>query len=121
VENGTWNCWRKRNQPSYAEQYVMNILEAYGVEYEYEKPMGRYSVDFAFNDKKIALEIDGKQHEDPSRVESDKRKDEFLLQNGWRVYRIKWHGVYNETLAINTENEIKSFIQEYNLMGRGIA
>ena len=38
----------------------------------------------------IALEIDGKQHEYADRKESDKKKDKYLIDNGWKVSRIKW-------------------------------
>ena len=48
------------------------------------------NVDFAFIDKKVALEIDGRTHDDVEIINKDKRKDNFLKSKGWQVYRIKW-------------------------------
>ena len=48
------------------------------------------NVGFAFIDKKVALEIDGRTHDDVEIINKDKRKDNFLKSKGWQVYRIKW-------------------------------
>lgn len=108
VENGTWTTWRKNTQPSYPEKYFMSVLDGAKISYEYEKPAGIYSIDFAINEKKIALEIDGKQHEFPERKISDNKKDIYLKSNGWTVYRIKWLG------AKKTIPAIKEFLDFYN-------
>lgn len=47
-------------------------------------------IDFALPDRKIAIEIDGKQHEQESRAQSDRKKDSLLIEQGWTVHRIKW-------------------------------
>jgi len=43
--------------------------------------------------KKLALEIDGKQHSYPDRKVSDEKKDSYLLNEGWKVCRIKWRKI----------------------------
>ena len=81
---------RKKLEPSYPEKVAMGVLDSLNVEYEYEMPLEKYYVDFAIHERKIAIEIDGKQHNKPERIISDKLKDELLIKNGWTIYRIKW-------------------------------
>ena len=66
--------------------------------YIYEYPVGIYSLDFAWPCKKLCIEIDGKQHyEDIHTQERDKRKNEFLIKNGWKILRIKWTDLYHQS------------------------
>lgn len=81
---------RKKLDPSYPEKITMDYLDSKKLEYEYELKCGRYFIDFAFKEKKIALEIDGRRHNDLEIIEKDNRKDIFLIENGWIVFRIKW-------------------------------
>ena len=76
--------------PSYPEIYFDEIFEG---KFEYEKylQLSLYHLDFAITNKKIAIEIDGDQHHlDNKIVESDIRKDMYLIENGWDIIRIKW-------------------------------
>lgn len=92
ILNGTHKGWASRSKlkKSFPEQYVEKILEELDIEYESELKVGKWFIDFCDINNKIALEIDGKQHELPDRKQSDKNKDEFLINNGWKVFRIKW-------------------------------
>lgn len=85
-----WSGWAKRKTdvPSYAEQYFIELLQREGISYAREVKAGRWFIDFVIG--RLALEIDGKQHERPERIASDKRKDAFLIANGYTVFRIKW-------------------------------
>ena len=84
--------WRIRDKfsHSYPESIAMRILEEMNISYERELRIGKYFIDFACTDKKIAIEIDGKQHMQEDRAQSDRRKDALLYEQGWKVYRIKW-------------------------------
>ena len=64
--------------------------------------------------KKIALEIDGKQHEYSERRESDILKDIVLTNNGWNVYRIKWKNINNVEGKEYIKKEIEKFLEFYN-------
>lgn len=76
---------------SYAEEYWKNVLEANDIEFVEQYPINLYSLDFAILSKKIDLEIDGDQHYlDPRIVESDKKRDYFLSEMGWKIIRVKW-------------------------------
>jgi very-short-patch-repair endonuclease len=59
--------------------------------YEEQYQIGPYQLDFAFPKKKIDLEIDGDQHHlDPRVVKSDKRRNAYLAELGWKTIRVKW-------------------------------
>jgi len=106
LQNGTFSGWksRKDKEPSYPEKYFISLFENEKIEgWKRDYKVGRWFIDFAFIEKKLALEIDGKQHEE--RKEKDKIKDDFLEKNDWKVYRIKW---YN---PINENNKEKLYIQ----------
>jgi len=99
VKQGNHIGWKSRTlKPSYPEQYFINLFQNENIDgWVKEHKLGKYFIDFAFIDKKIALEIDGKQHwEDINRINSDKQKDSFLVENGWTVYRIKWFNPIND-------------------------
>lgn len=50
-----------------------------------------YYIDVAFEQQKVALEIDGRLHEDnPGLFESDRWRQNYLVLNGWRVLRYTW-------------------------------
>lgn len=91
VKNGTHKGWSSRTGASYPEKYFSKILLDHNIQYEPEKKVGVYFIDFAIG--KLALEIDGGQHEWPERKERDIIKDEFLSKMGYTVYRIKWHRI----------------------------
>ena len=90
---------RWNNTPSYPEEFFMRIIdnEFNDKNYIREHPFGKYSIDFAWLDKKKAIEIDGQQHENPDSIIHDKQKDEFIISNGWEVLRIKWKDMFNDT------------------------
>ena len=85
-----------------------------GWEPEYVIPTGKnkgdfathYKIDIANKDRKIAIEIDGKSHY--SRKKQDNKKDSFLRERGWRIYRFTNQQAVQNTLEcvqkINTCN-----------------
>lgn len=91
------NECRVKCEPSYPEKFFINCIinEFDDKNYVREFPIGRYSIDFAWVDKKLAIEIDGEQHERECQKNSDIQKDNLLHQNGWKVLRIKWKDMFN--------------------------
>lgn len=76
---------------SYAEEYWKIILDSNDIKYEEQYQIGPYQLDFAFVESKIDLEIDGDQHHlDPRIVESDKRRNQYLTEQGWKIIRVRW-------------------------------
>ena len=69
----------------------MSVFEQEGVTgWEREKKIGRWFIDFAFEHMRLAVEIDGRQHQDAERKAADEVKDAYLKSEGWEVMRIPW-------------------------------
>jgi very-short-patch-repair endonuclease len=68
-----WDLWkdiRQTNRCKFVPQY----------------PVGRFTLDFADIDNRLAIEADGKAYHDPAR---DKARDQELFdKHGWRVFRV---------------------------------
>ena len=114
VKNGTHQGWKSRSKfkPSYPQKYFIEVLNNDNVQYKRDKYVGGYFIDFAIEDKMIALQVDGKQHQYEDRKRSDIKKDKKLIQNGWKVFRIKWYNPVNE---VNKE-KLYSQINEFKLL-----
>lgn len=92
---GWMNC--HSSGKSYPEKFFTKVIENEFEDknYEYNKLFYHYRLDFAWEDKKKCIEIDGSQHETiQAQKESDKRKDKKLQENGWQVLRIKWKDIF---------------------------
>ena len=75
----------------YPEQYFREVFEKENIPLGYHKRISIYELDFYNDEKKIAIEVDGEQHYlYKSIVESDKRKDAYLEDQGWKIFRIRW-------------------------------
>jgi very-short-patch-repair endonuclease/predicted Zn-ribbon and HTH transcriptional regulator len=111
VKDGTHKGWAARTkEPSYPEKYFISLFENENiVDWVRELKVERWFIDFAFSDKMIALEIDGRQHEDPERKASDEIKDARLIELGWKVIRIKWYNPVNEKNKKLLYPQIESF------------
>lgn len=110
IRNGTHKRWiksRLNKEPSFPEKYFITKLDELNIEYEREKQIDRYFLDFAIDN--IDLEIDGSQHE--CRVEEDKRRDLLLTENGWKVFRIKWKSIKTDIGRKHIESELKRFLK----------
>lgn len=101
-EGRAWNIGMSRwnNKPSYPEQFFMKVIENEFNDKNYNRGfnVGIYSIDFAWVDKKLAIEIDGEQHQRFKEYkERDARKDAFLIKEGWTILRIVWKDMCNDT------------------------
>ena len=76
---------------SYPEIYFTEIFVDKYPNISIEHKVGTYSLDFAFPEFKIGIEIDGEQHYlDKKVVASDIRRKEYLDKYGWEILRIRW-------------------------------
>lgn len=91
ISEGKHNGWKSRNIISYPEKFFMKVLDNNNISYQHNKPCTKYFIDFALDDRKIALEIDGKQHLMEERKRSDIIKDKILVENGWVVLDTSKH------------------------------
>lgn len=94
-----WQDSKKYDNSSYPEiffeQVIQNEFEDKNFTREFR--VGQYAIDFAWVDKKLAIEIDGSQHEHDEHKVRDKRKDMLLNQLDWKVLRIKWKDLFSNT------------------------
>jgi very-short-patch-repair endonuclease len=115
-----WQDSKNYGDGSYPEQFfekaIINNFNDKNFQREYR--FFQYSIDFAWPNKKLAIEIDGSQHEQKNNKQRDIKKDKLLKENGWKVLRIKWLDIFNNTnLYINiAKNFIDNYIFNYDLI-----
>lgn len=87
-----------------------NILNDFDVVREYcEKP---YFIDFAFPNIKVGFELDGMFHlTDENHINHDKKRDDYLKNIGWTLYRFNYNQIKFETSE--TIKNILNIIHEY--------
>lgn len=91
-----------------------NFFKKYNISEKLQ--VGKYFLDFAIIDKKIDVELDGDQHYRKESIEHDKKRDQFLNDNGWVIYRMSWYKLRN-----NIKNELKifcDFLESNNIKNR---
>lgn len=109
--NKGWATTRT-NGKSYPETFFTKVIENEFTDknYKFNLPFYTWKLDFAWPAKKRCIEIDGSQHNKSIQKESDKRKDEKLLQHGWKVLRIRWIDLFHNTKDFI--EQAKKFIYE---------
>lgn len=89
-ENPEKTAWRQSNI-SYPEKLFLNKIMEIGWNQKYliirERSFFPYFIDFSFELNKVAVEIDGSQHSNVDRIESDNKKNDLLTSSGWTVLR----------------------------------
>lgn len=94
IGESRWN-----NEPSYPEKFFCKVIENHFVDknYKREYPIEKYSLDFAWPEKQLCIEIDGEQHQRFKEYrERDIRKDKCINEHGWNVLRIPWKNLFHE-------------------------
>lgn len=102
----------RQNNASPLEVWVRQFLIQYNLgHYETEYPVGKYWIDIAFPEKGIAVELDGVTfHKD--RKQKDDEKDKFLIEIGWRVYRIPSTECWNPIKISHHMNFVRKLLGE---------
>jgi len=69
-----------------------------GIDFATQYPMRHsYILDFAFPDKKIAVEVDGSAwHSEPKARQMDGFKNKILRERGWKVFRFWDHEILED-------------------------
>lgn len=110
-ENPEQTAWRT-NTISYPENLFLNKLKELKLDEKFliirERCVFPFYIDFAFENEKVAIEIDGSQHNLIERKEKDKKKDKLLIKNGWRIYRVSASQIQRE--LDNVMEKILDFI-----------
>ena len=94
-----------RRNPTEAERRLWSVLRSHRLaEFKFRRqhPVGRYILDFACVEHRLAIECDGGQHADSA---SDALRTAELHSNGWRVLRF-----WNNDILTNTEGVLTTIL-----------
>jgi len=87
-----------KDRRSYPEKFFIEVFknnrlyEKFKIEEKF--PYHKYFIDFLFVEIKLIVEIDGSQHyRTTESIKHDLERDEFFLNEGFKVYRVKWMDV----------------------------
>ena len=89
-----------RHELTWAEKTLWRELrnrKLAGVKFRRQQPMGPYIVDFYCPDCKLAVEVDGGQHDLPEERDADVARTRFLEDEGLKVVRF-WNSQVRENL-----------------------
>jgi uroporphyrinogen-III synthase len=95
----------RRRQETAVEKLAWHLLRdrRAGLMFRRQFPIGNYVVDFYCFEIRLAVELDGSAHAQPSRMKKDRAKDAFLTRLGIRVLRLT-----NGLVTDNPEEFIKT-------------
>lgn len=77
----------------------------------------RYRLDLAYPELRLAVEYDGRWHDDPAQVAKDQRRRAWLHANGWTVIVLKARDVY-ETADLTVDVVADALSSRGVLLGR---
>ena len=69
-------------------------------DFDRQRPIGNYIVDFYCKDPQLALEVDGKSHEDERTILKDRQKQEELEMLGVSFFRFYAFLVINKVESV---------------------
>jgi very-short-patch-repair endonuclease len=85
-----------RRSQTDAERALWLLLRARrfdGIKFRRQVPIGPFIADFATLERKLVVELDGGQHLES---ESDRKRDSYLAENGYRVLRFWNHEILGD-------------------------
>ncbi len=85
--------------------------EFWGIDFDRQRVIGNYIVDFYVKSLALVIEIDGESHND--KEDYDAKRDAFLAELGIRIYKISKFRVLHDLENVMTEIE-DYIIKEYS-------
>lgn len=98
-----------------AEKWLWKLIrgkQVDGLRFRRQHPVSTFILDFYCHDIRLAIEVDGKIHEDPCQIEYDKGREHELTQLGIRVIRFT-----NEDVLLRTDevlDQIRKATREFH-------
>ena len=92
---------RLRRDATVPEQIVWGMLRGgrlAGLKFRRQHPIGPFVVDFYCHHIGLVVEVDGMSHDE--RAEEDRRRTEYLQQQGLRVFRVTNDDVLEDPEAV---------------------
>lgn len=101
------------SKTSYPETYFSKVFCDQKIDLKYHLQVSKYELDFYNEEAKLDVEIDGEQHYTDKRIyDSDRNRDDFLTQLGWKIFRIRladWKK-YNEQEKQSVISNLKNLL-----------
>ena len=91
-----------RKEQTDAEQLLWQLLrnrQFCGMKFRRQYPMAPYVLDFYCDEKRLGIELDGGQHNEPDKQQIDKKRTAFLERKGIKIIRFWNNEVLQETEA----------------------
>jgi len=109
---GQAKALRRAMTPPEARLWVHVRRKALGWSIRRQHPVGAYILDFYCPAARLAIEVDGAFHDEPSMLGRDRRRDAWLARQGIEVLRIPAVHIRNELDAVldQLQREIASRI-----------
>lgn len=98
-----------------AEQVLWDNLDCMPVEgthFRRQVEIGPYRADIALLGLKLLIEVDGPIHDHPEELERDRRRDNWLANEGYRVIRFSNHDVTTDMNSVLRAIELAMAEQE---------
>ena len=70
----------------------------FGLKFRRQFPIGKYIVDFVCESKKVVIELDGGQHNEPENILLDEERTKFIENQGYKVIRF-WNSDINKNIS----------------------
>ena len=104
----------RKNQTEQEEKLWQLIRnnKFYGYKFRRQVPIGDYIVDFLCLEKRIVIELDGGQHNEPEHIRYDNERTAYLERRGYKVIRF-WNNEVNENIVGVYEKLQQEFGIEY--------
>ena len=109
-KNTQFKAIKLRNNATKQEKKLWQYLNKSQLGYKFrrQQPIGNYIADFFCSSLNLIIELDGGQHNEKQNIEYDKKRTEFLNNQGYKVLRI-----WNNDIDNNIEGVIDYI--KYNL------
>ena len=112
-----------RGKSAEPEQMVWSLLRdrrLHGQKFRRQKPIGPYVLDFYCHELRLAIELDGGQHNDASHREADALRDAFLASQGILTLRYWNHDVLAQTGTVMEEiwRQVQARMSGLTLVGQ---
>jgi len=98
-----------KTKQSRTEKLLLAELYNLGLRPKPQHKISRMTVDFAFVDEKIVIEVDGIYHHTQKQKEADGNRDDHLQSIGWKVRRLSAEEVHKD--PENSAIKVKNFIE----------
>ena len=84
----SWQCFKKYRGETSIEKKIRECLNLVHIQFQQEVKIGRYHADFLIKNTNILIECDGVYWHSLKKIKDrDKRRDVFLREKGYRIYR----------------------------------